>query len=67
MPRWLTWGSAQETPEGFKVETKYGTSDRTTHGAPNPPSPDVVERQDSEHSEADFLHDLSRATQRKPS
>lgn len=29
------------------------------------PSPEVAEKQDADHTEGDFLHDLGKATQRK--
>lgn len=30
------------------------------------PGPDVVDKQDPQHSEADFMSDLAKATQQKP-
>lgn len=35
---------------------------RPTKTEPTPPEPDVVEKQDPEHTEADFLRDLERAS-----
>lgn len=34
---------------------------------PEPPSEDVAAKQDPEHSEADFLRDLGKATRRESS
>jgi hypothetical protein len=29
MSKWLTWGTSRETPDGHKINTTYGTSNRT--------------------------------------
>jgi hypothetical protein len=38
---------------------------RPTKTAPSSPQPDVTEKQDPGHSEADFMRDLARATSNK--
>jgi hypothetical protein len=48
----------------YETSTSFGTTTETSR--PREPQSDVAEKQDKEHSEADFLRDLDKATQQKP-
>lgn len=46
----------------YTVKITYGTSSPDRAPAPTDLAPDIAEQQDPNHTEADFLRDLARAT-----
>jgi hypothetical protein len=53
-----------EHEQDYETEVSFGTA--ATTEAPSPPGSEVIQKQDPGHTEADFLRDLGKATQRKP-